>query len=87
MAPPHGPPFPAGLARRPRLPPRVLWWDIAKQTASVAPAGARTPGEEPPGKAGAPQVLGARLDGEGSPPRAPPESGTATEMLLQETHV
>ncbi|XP_075632863.1 sodium/iodide cotransporter [Balearica regulorum gibbericeps] len=77
-----------GLTRRTRLPPGVLWWDIAKQTtALVRPPGAKTPREEPPGKAEAPWALPGRPDGEGGPPRAPPEPGTATDLLLQETHV
>ena len=58
-----------------------------KQTSSVSPMGAKTPREEPLGKVEAPQALPARLDGEGSPPRTPPEPSTATDLLLQETHV
>ncbi|CAM9765613.1 unnamed protein product [Bubo scandiacus] len=77
-----------GPTKRRRLPPGVLWWDIVKQTSSVSPTGAKAPGEEPLGKAEAPpQALAVRLDGEGGPPRAPPEPATATDLLLQETHV
>lgn len=81
------PPFPAGPTKRTRLPPGVLWWDITKQTSSVSPAGTKSPGEEPLGKAEAPQVLPGRLDGRDSPPWDTPEPGTATDRLLQETHV
>ncbi|XP_074707616.1 sodium/iodide cotransporter [Strix uralensis] len=77
-----------GPTKRRRLPPGVLWWDIVKQTSSVSPTGAKAPGEEPLGKAEAPpQALVVRLDGEGGPPRGPPEPATATDLLLQETHV
>ncbi|KAK2541886.1 hypothetical protein Q9966_003720 [Columba livia] len=76
-----------GPTKRTRLPPGVLWWDITKQTSSVSPAGTKSPGEEPLGKAEAPQVLPARLDGGDSPPWDTPEPGTATDRLLQETHV
>ncbi|XP_074893511.1 sodium/iodide cotransporter [Buteo buteo] len=76
-----------GPTKRTRLPPGVLWWDITKQTSSVSPMGTKTPRKEPPGKVEAPQALLARLDGDGGPPRGPPEPGTATDLLLQETHV
>ncbi|KAM6236026.1 sodium/iodide cotransporter [Porphyrio hochstetteri] len=76
-----------GLSKKTRLPPGVLWWDITKKTSSVCPPGAKTPGEEPLGKAEAPQVLPERLDREDGLPRSPPEPGTATDLLLQETHV
>ncbi|XP_068277050.1 sodium/iodide cotransporter [Nyctibius grandis] len=79
--------FLPGPTKRRRLPPGVLWWDIRKQTASVYPTGAKTPGEEPLGKGEAPQVLPGRSAGEAGPPRGPPEPGTATDLLLQETHV
>lgn len=65
----------------------MLWWDITKQTSSVSPMGTKTPRKEAPGKVEAPQALLARLDGDGGPPRGPPEPGTATDLLLQETHV
>ncbi|KAM6310526.1 sodium/iodide cotransporter [Podargus strigoides] len=68
--------LPAGPTKRRRLPPGVLWWDIA-----------RTPREEPLGKGDIPQVLAARPDKEVTPPWGPPEPGTATNLLLQETHV
>ncbi|XP_061330630.1 sodium/iodide cotransporter [Pezoporus flaviventris] len=74
----------SGPSKRTRLPPGVLWWDITKQTTSVAPTGDKTPGEEALGKAEAPQVL---LEGDGSTPWSPPEPSTATDLLLQETHV
>ncbi|XP_037238427.1 sodium/iodide cotransporter [Falco rusticolus] len=61
-----------GLTKQRQLPPGVLWWDITKQMSSVSPMGARTPGEEPPGKAEAPLMLLERRDGEGGPSRAPP---------------
>ncbi|OPJ86633.1 sodium/iodide cotransporter [Patagioenas fasciata monilis] len=76
-----------GPAKRTQLPPGVLWWDITKQTSSVSPVGTKSPGEEPLGKAEAPQVLPARLDGADNRPWGPPEPGTATDRLLQETHV
>ncbi|XP_071655607.1 sodium/iodide cotransporter isoform X3 [Patagioenas fasciata] len=77
----------AGPTKRTQLPPGVLWWDITKQTSSVSPVGTKSSGEEPLGKAEAPQVLPARLDGGDNRPWGPPEPGTATDRLLQETHV
>ncbi|KAM9515871.1 sodium/iodide cotransporter isoform 4-T6 [Guaruba guarouba] len=71
-------------SKRTRLPPGVLWWDITKQTSSVAPTGQKPPGEEPLGKAEAPR---ARVEGDASTRRGPPEPSTATDLLLQETHV
>ncbi|XP_042650175.1 sodium/iodide cotransporter, partial [Tyto alba] len=79
--------LPAGLTKRTRLPPGVLWWDITKQTSSVAPTGVKTPGEEPLGKGEAPQALVARPEREDAPPCIPPKPPTATDLLLQETHV
>ncbi|XP_065515027.1 sodium/iodide cotransporter isoform X2 [Lathamus discolor] len=71
-------------SKQTQLPPGVLWWDITKQTTSVAPTGDKTAGEEPLGKAEAPQVP---LEGGGSTPWGPPKPSTATDLLLQETHV
>ncbi|KAM6369199.1 sodium/iodide cotransporter [Pluvialis apricaria] len=76
-----------GPTKRTRRCPGVLWWDIVKQTSLVSPAGTKSAGEEPPGKAEAPQAPPARPDGEVGPPQGPPECGTATDLLLQETHV
>ncbi|XP_054031251.1 sodium/iodide cotransporter [Dryobates pubescens] len=76
-----------GPSKRRQLPPGVLWWDITRQTSSVSPTGTKTPGEEPPGKAEAPQVLPESLDGEEGPHRGPPEPATATDLLLRESHV
>ncbi|KAM9265462.1 LOW QUALITY PROTEIN: sodium/iodide cotransporter [Morus bassanus] len=76
-----------GRTKRMRLPPGVLWWDIAKQRSSVSPTGAKTPGEAPLGKAEAPQVLPVTPDREGSPPWSPPNPSTVTDLLLQETDV
>uniref|UniRef100_A0A663E5G6 Solute carrier family 5 member 5 n=1 Tax=Aquila chrysaetos chrysaetos TaxID=223781 RepID=A0A663E5G6_AQUCH len=64
-----------GPTKRTRLPPGMLWWDIAKQTSSVSPMGTKTPRKEPLGKVEAPQALLARLDGEGGPPPGSPRLG------------
>ncbi|KAJ7426552.1 solute carrier family 5 member 5 [Willisornis vidua] len=76
-----------GPTRQRQRPPGVLWWDIVRNVPSGVPTRDKTPGDEPLGKAGASQGLPERLEGEGSPCRDPPEPGTATELLLRETHV
>ncbi|XP_053906552.1 sodium/iodide cotransporter [Cuculus canorus] len=60
-----------GRTKRTRPSPGMLWWDIVRQPPAVSHTGDKTPGEEPPGKGGAPQ----------DPP------GCTTARLLQETHV
>ncbi|XP_072701987.1 LOW QUALITY PROTEIN: sodium/iodide cotransporter [Ciconia boyciana] len=62
-----------GPTKRPRPPPGVLWWDVVKRTSPASPAGAETPGEEPLGKAEAPQVPPVRPHG-GRPLAGPPRA-------------
>ncbi|XP_064030980.1 sodium/iodide cotransporter isoform X2 [Pogoniulus pusillus] len=76
-----------GQRKRRQLPPGVLWADVSRQSSSVAPTGAETRGEEPPGKAEPPQALPQRLHGEEGAERSPPEPASATDLLLRETHV